>query len=345
MCQKLLVEPKECKYLWELQREQSVLEHIFEERMASVSQLYQQCLELFDVLGMDHISIELEPNDALELEIILKNLQVEKEYRIQQRERFEEQLKLMPLEFQEPTNTDLSLQSLKALESLVLRKQQEYHTKTQQLQTVIAEIKNFWSDLDISLEQQIELDADLRHLPLYLEMAEELRKTWTVKMRSKIDDLSNQLKQLLDKLSMDYSFFELDELYSPLVIPKLEQEIKRLQTILLKSKSILDVHQQRQDLLLKMQNFEKTASDPKRLFRPSFQLLEEEKFRKTCYPTLLKLESQLFQLLDKYQQDMGEHFCLGSHDFKLLLEQEIKSRFVNESVFLFSEKKTPRSKM
>jgi hypothetical protein len=51
-----------------------------------------------------------------------------------------------------------------------------------------------------------------------------------------------------------------------------------------------------------MMDFEKSASDPRRLFRSSFQLLEEEKFRKTCYPTLLKMEERLSKLLNDWEK-------------------------------------------
>ena len=48
--------------------------------------------------------------------------------------------------------------------------------------------------------------------------------------------------------------------------------------------------------------FEQTASDPKRLFQSSFQLVEEEKFRRRAYPTLLKLESTLLNAIIKFEQ-------------------------------------------
>lgn len=48
--------------------------------------------------------------------------------------------------------------------------------------------------------------------------------------------------------------------------------------------------------------FEQTARDPKRLFQSSFQLVEEEKFRRRAYPTLLKLESTLLNAIIKFEQ-------------------------------------------
>jgi hypothetical protein len=48
--------------------------------------------------------------------------------------------------------------------------------------------------------------------------------------------------------------------------------------------------------------FEQTAKDPKRLFQSSFQLNEEEKFRRRAYPTLLKLETTLIEAIEKFEQ-------------------------------------------
>lgn len=39
--------------------------------------------------------------------------------------------------------------------------------------------------------------------------------------------------------------------------------------------------------------FEESARDPRRLFGRSTRLLEEEKFRRTCVPTLLHMEEEL----------------------------------------------------
>lgn len=50
-----------------------------------------------------------------------------------------------------------------------------------------------------------------------------------------------------------------------------------------------------------MISFEQRASNPQRLFQPSFQLVEEEKVRKRAYVTLLKLEGSLIEALEKFE--------------------------------------------
>jgi hypothetical protein len=51
-----------------------------------------------------------------------------------------------------------------------------------------------------------------------------------------------------------------------------------------------------------MVEFEKTACDPKRLFQSSFRLNEEERFRKTCVPNLLKYEKDIKTRVEEYEK-------------------------------------------
>ncbi len=57
-----------------------------------------------------------------------------------------------------------------------------------------------------------------------------------------------------------------------------------------------------------MRSFEVSASDPKRLFGSSLRLLEEERFRKTCVPQLLRLESSIVKRCREFQEANGRPF-------------------------------------
>ena len=57
-----------------------------------------------------------------------------------------------------------------------------------------------------------------------------------------------------------------------------------------------------------MIKFEKDASDPGRLFRSSFQLVQEEKFRKTAFPSLVKLENDLIKRIQKWEIEKSNVF-------------------------------------
>lgn len=65
----------------------------------------------------------------------------------------------------------------------------------------------------------------------------------------------------------------------------------------------------------KMIDFEKTASDPKRLFQASFQLLEEEKWRNNCLPRLLYLDRQLIKALNEFEKLAGKPVMIGERRY------------------------------
>lgn len=86
-------------------------------------------------------------------------------------------------------------------------------------------------------------------------------------------------------------------------------------------------------LLEKMTEFEKIASDPKRLFKSSFQLNSEEKFRNTAYPSLLKIEESLMDLLHLYESTFGV-FEYEGLQYKDSLKLEIENRIINRTIFI-----------
>lgn len=85
----------------------------------------------------------------------------------------------------------------------------------------------------------------------------------------------------------------------------------------------------------KMVDFEKTASDPKRPFRASFQLLEEEKFRRTCSPTLRRLDESLLKAIQDFERASAKPFMLGNRRYRDTLVK--KKKTLTDSVpFLYS---------
>jgi len=96
---------------------------------------------------------------------------------------------------------------------------------------------------------------------------------------------------------------------------------------------ILECIEKRRDLLTRMTEFEKIASDPKRLFKSSFQLNQEERFRNTAYPNLLKLEERIFALISEYEDKYGE-FVYEKLSYRLALQLEISNRIINRTVFI-----------
>ena len=113
------------------------------------------------------------------------------------------------------------------------------------------------------------------------------------------------------------------------------------------SLNIISSISSRYALINKMREFEKSASDPARLFRSSFQLLQEEKFRKTAFPTLLNLESQIKTQLNDYKLKFEEDFIYYNEItvendtccYLQILEEEISSRFMSSGIFGFDQTK------
>lgn len=91
--------------------------------------------------------------------------------------------------------------------------------------------------------------------------------------------------------------------------------------------------QKRRALLEKMTEFEKIASDPRRLFKSSFQLNTEEKFRNSAYPSLLKMEESLFEMIDSYERQFGK-FIHENQEYRSALRNEIENRIINKTVFI-----------
>jgi len=93
----------------------------------------------------------------------------------------------------------------------------------------------------------------------------------------------------------------------------------------------------RKTQIQKMVDFEITASDPRRLFKSSFQLLEEERWRKTCFPTLLKMEDDLVSAVQELESVMGKHFVLDDERFLTTLQREIADRDAQQTFFGFMD--------
>ncbi|KAG0255018.1 hypothetical protein DFQ27_006496 [Actinomortierella ambigua] len=96
---------------------------------------------------------------------------------------------------------------------------------------------------------------------------------------------------------------------------------------------VLKLLMNRKGHIEKMIAFEHTASDPKRLFQSSFQLVEEEKFRRRAFPTLLKLEEALVDAVSKYERENDEPFMFDGQPYMQTLQSEIANRHVNHTVF------------
>ncbi|KAG0420342.1 hypothetical protein EQH57_0191 [Dictyocoela roeselum] len=134
-------------------------------------------------------------------------------------------------------------------------------------------------------------------------------------------DQIRNLKKLIKKMRV-----KIDEL-----LPKKEQYL-----------AIYRLIEKRQSFVQRMIEFERMASDPKRLFKNSMQLINEEKFRKNAIPQLLKIESKIFYEIKEYENLFGD-FLIENVPYKMVLADEIGNRIINKNIFIYN-KETPRKK-
>jgi hypothetical protein len=81
----------------------------------------------------------------------------------------------------------------------------------------------------------------------------------------------------------------------------------------------------------KMEEFERLAQDPKRLFGSSMKLLQQEKFRKTQFPKLQKMQDHLLSQLQEFETKYHRRMMNGDHDALDDLEYDMHVRFVSQS--------------
>ncbi|KAJ3110593.1 hypothetical protein HK100_002990 [Physocladia obscura] len=127
-----------------------------------------------------------------------------------------------------------------------------------------------------------------------------------------------------------------DNLFSPLTVERISKELVILQQRYEDERHIYVLIEQRSQILARMVEFEISASDPRRLFQSSFQLNEEERFRKTCIPTLLKVEEMLRVAIQTFEEEHHHRqFIFRGIQYLPTLEKEISERFLNDALFIF----------
>ena len=151
-----------------------------------------------------------------------------------------------------------------------------------------------------------------------------------------LEDIWNSLGNYIQNRN---SFFSSLDQYSLSGIEKIKNEIERLTPIYHLTQKIESLIIKRTEFIAKMKHFEVSASAPERLFSRSFQLIEEEKFRNTAYPFLLKIETDLKELLVEFFSLTQCHY---KDNYLSLLQKEIDGRIIHETFFAFDNSGTHR---
>lgn len=122
-------------------------------------------------------------------------------------------------------------------------------------------------------------------------------------------------------------------------IEKMVEEMLPKKEMFVEIQGLID---QRDNILSAMIDFEKIASDPRRLFKSSFQLLSEEKFRKNAAPSLFRMERELLEKIGEYENQFGPFCRNGSYRDQLV--EEIRNRIINKNVFIVGGLDSPRKR-
>ncbi|KAI5192681.1 hypothetical protein NEMIN01_2148 [Nematocida minor] len=180
-----------------------------------------------------------------------------------------------------------------------------------------------------------------------------VQKEWIAQIeqeyKQKIEEIFTEQKNNLETvLASLKSITEEEAVYAPLpreikelkfteqedILLELEKQTKDAEEEYSILKNIEAFVKERKELLLKMSAFEEQASDPRRLFRSSFQLNSEEKFRKMAVPTLLRVEKEIFALSGSYSEKFGKPVQIKRKEIVTDLKNEISNRIINANTFM-----------
>ncbi|KAG9298618.1 hypothetical protein G9A89_012686 [Geosiphon pyriformis] len=248
-----------------------------------------------------------------------------------------------------PAGLDLSEEQLSTLKEKLIVLEKDYVERKDRRDKLEKIVKNLWEELNMPVnERQIKLHDSLEEeylQQLSLEQ-ERLRAIMREIIQKAIDEYTVQLGELWDKCLVpqnerdDFFASFQDSLSAEEVYERLAQEVDRLKELYAKCARIYKLMLERRALIEKMIEFEKKASDPRRLFQSSFRLLEEEKWRKSCWPSLVRIEDQLIKACLEYEENERKPFMHESVRYLDTLQNEIGERIVNQMFFGFEQNPT-----
>ncbi|CAG8519575.1 1955_t:CDS:2, partial [Racocetra persica] len=244
-----------------------------------------------------------------------------------------------------PSGLKLSSDSIAILKKKLTMLEQDYMNRKNEVEAMLTTVKNLYDELNTPSEERINLICSLDEdyfNKLSLEL-KRLRDIMHVVVEKAIEEYTVQLGSLWDKCLVPQ--YERDDFFENVhkidsaeeVYELLAQETTRLEELHVKCSKIFKWMLERRQLIEKMIEFEKTASDPRRLFQSSFRLLEEEKWRKSCWPNLVKIEDNLINACIAYEEAERKPFMYESMRYLDTLQAEISERTVNQMFFGFEK--------
>ncbi|KNC81198.1 hypothetical protein SARC_06481 [Sphaeroforma arctica JP610] len=215
----------------------------------------------------------------------------------------------------------------------------------------LADLRSNIRDLEGKLDVEMEFGALTRHEPKgdyeplsrmqlnkYGAIWNKLREIQLERIQDSVDAAIGQLQSIWAEAGVSES--EQQEFWKALKDPytidslqSIENEVRHWQKYIEKAKVIITMIGKRADFLKKMREFEVSASDPARFKGSSLRFLEEEKFRKGAYPSLLKREANLRDAVMRFEEENGEPFRYQGGKYIDILDEEINTRVLSADVF------------
>ncbi|KAG0442283.1 hypothetical protein DMUE_0389 [Dictyocoela muelleri] len=329
LCSELKIPFKKKMNLFQIEHFRTELETIKNERYALLMKMNKKICELNKMLNMNvHVSNELSLNNIQRSKSNLQLLEIEENKRI--KDIFRDTYRMLEENFEifglrkddffdhEEMKIVISFSGERYFEPGKIKKEFDEEIKNEKIRFQIYDqnINDFEDDQNVQNINDFENDQNIQN-----NNGPENGQNVQNKNAEPDKQQISYLKKLIKKMRL-----KIDEL-----LPKKEQYL-----------SIYKLVEKRQNFVQKMIEFEQMASDPKRLFKNSVQLINEEKFRKNAIPQLLKIESKIFLEIKEYENLFGE-FLIDNVPYKMVLEDEIKNRIVNKNIFIYN-KDTPRKK-
>eukprot|EP01135_Chromosphaera_perkinsii_P002992 Nk52_evm14s232 gene=Nk52_evmTU14s232 len=226
----------------------------------------------------------------------------------------------------------------------------KYASEKKNIENMLAKLKSIIESLGLSADEEWVLkDSDFylgnneekEALQNKLVIAESIVQE---KFKEEVDALLQRLKVLWGQTQTpeerQQEFLDGIDVYSLGGISAMKAEVGELELIAEDCEKILKLIDKRCGIISEMCEFEVKASDPKRLFASSIQLLKEEKFRRTAYPSLVKQEKKLIAALQEYEQKHGKHFLIHGEVYINTINREISHRCLDAEVFGIAYNKT-----
>ncbi|KAF9571392.1 carboxypeptidase C prc1 [Mortierella alpina] len=236
----------------------------------------------------------------------------------------------------------LSKECLASLAAKLANLDKDYCARQTRIRAVEHMLRVIYQDLDTpeskrvlfrkeaSVKYSAELGRELKSLQQELE-ARKLYlsgERWTALAAVWDSCLVSELERAAFRASVDA-----DEVTFVEKLTRIQSEIDNCHSRFSRSGDVYKLMMTRSSHIERMIAFEHTAKDPKRLFQASFRLVDEDKFRRKAYPTLLNLEEKLLKAIEKFEGEQGETFMYEGVPYLETLQKEIDNRHVNETVF------------